>query len=373
MSRRADADPLVRAVREPASLSALDKQDWLVLLQRARRERLLGRLAEAAAEAGLTDRLPVSVQVHFAAARKILARNRTDIRFEIDRVAWALRDLDLPVVLLKGAAYIAAGLALARRRYCSDIDILVPRRELARAEAKLLATGWKRGEISAYDDHYYRAWMHEVPPLAHPERAVAVDLHHTIVPLTARLRPDIDALIAAARPLDGGRILVPCPADLVLHCLVHLFNEEIIFGLSDLMDLRDLLDELGTRPGFWPALIERARLHGVGRTLYYALRCVKSVAGAPVPTDAEAQTAAFAPAPPLRMVMDALFVAALVPAVPGTLQPLRAIAVWLLYIRSHWLKMPLRLLLPHLCRKAYMRWRKSATAIDGTIAAPPVQ
>jgi len=32
--------------------------------------------------------------------------------------------------------------------------------------------------------------------------------------------------------------------------------------------------------------------------------------------------------------------------------------VWLLYIRSHYLRMPLHLLVPHLARKAYVGLRK---------------
>ena len=41
-----------------------------------------------------------------------------------------------------------------------------------------------------YDDAYYRRWMHELPPLIHRERDRMIDVHHTILPLTARITPD---------------------------------------------------------------------------------------------------------------------------------------------------------------------------------------
>jgi hypothetical protein len=59
--------------------------------------------------------------------------------------------------------------------------------------------------------------MHELPPLIHRERDRMIDVHHTILPLTARITPDADALIADSVLLENGlRILVPrtCSATL---------------------------------------------------------------------------------------------------------------------------------------------------------------
>ena len=39
---------------------------------------------------------------------------------------------------------------------------------------------------SAYDQRYYREWMHELPPLLHVRRQTALDVHHAIAPETAR-------------------------------------------------------------------------------------------------------------------------------------------------------------------------------------------
>ena len=63
-------------------------------------------------------------------------------------------------------------------------------------EAALLAAGWEWVKPDPYDDAYYRRWMHELPPLIHRERDRMIDVHHTILPLTARPTPDAAALIA---------------------------------------------------------------------------------------------------------------------------------------------------------------------------------
>jgi hypothetical protein len=53
--------------------------------------------------------------------------------------------------------------------------------------------------------------------------------------------------------------------------------------------------------------------------------------------------------------MDALLGQALRPSHASCRDGMTGVALFLLYVRSHYLRMPLRLLLPHLLRKAYTR------------------
>ena len=103
----------------------------------------------------------------------------------------ALAPLGCPVILLKGTAFVAAGLEAGQGRAIGDLDILVPRDRLDDVEAALLAAGWEWVKPDPYDDAYYRRWMHELPPLIHRERDRMIDVHHTILPLTARITPDV--------------------------------------------------------------------------------------------------------------------------------------------------------------------------------------
>lgn len=359
-SRRDDA--LVRALLEPDALIGLDKAAWLALLIRARQGGVVRRLAALSEEAGIVDRLPAAVQRRFAVERLLIERNRTEIGFELYCVERALEHVDAPVVLLKGAAYLAGDLPLARRRVCSDLDLMVPKAWLGMVESALLAAGWQRAELTPYDDRYYRTWMHELPPLLHPDRGIPVDLHHTIYPPTGRYAPSPDALFEAAVPIGDTRLSALCPADMVLHCGLHLFSEGFINGLSDLMDLHDLLQHFGDNEEFWDRLVARARRQGLERVLYYVLRYTRIVLGAAVPPRVAPAAERGAPPVALGVLMDALFRSALVPADPARRQPGRAVAVWLLYLRSHWLRMPMRLLAPHLCRKALRRRRTAGVS-----------
>ena len=124
----------------------------------------------------------------------------------------------------------------------------------------MLEAGWERvKDADGYDDVYYRRWMHELPPLIHRTRDRMIDVHHTILPLTARPRPDAAALIADSVELENGLRMLS-PADIIVHAAAHLLADgDLAGGLRNLWDIDRLLREFAAAdPDFWRKL-ERAR------------------------------------------------------------------------------------------------------------------
>lgn len=329
------------AFRLVASLRDHDRAadgDWNALIAAARAEQLLGTLAwrlEA-------QHLPAKVEAIMAAARRDSAQARTQALWEAEMTRRALAPLGIPVVLLKGNAFHAAGLDAALGRSVGDLDILVPRDSLDAVESALLGAGWERLKpVDGYDDLYYRRWMHELPPLIHRTRDRMIDVHHTILPETARPTPDAAALIADSVVLDNGlRIL--CPADMIVHAAAHLFADgDLSGGLRNLWDIDRLLRQFAADPDFWTKLGERARLHQLARPVALALRLSGRVYGTPIDSRLAGGDR---PA-------DRLFVARLV-ARNGWGQPIRPLLRLAFYVRSHWLRMPPLLLARHLWTKA---------------------
>jgi hypothetical protein len=349
--------PLISALIDPAATVALSAHDWNDVLILAREHALLPRLAAQLAAAGLFETAPKKARSHMRAGSISAESTHTAIRFELNRVLRALADVDAPVVLLKGAAYVMANLPPARGRFVGDLDFMVPRDRIDEVEEVLIREGWAAAEMDEYDQRYYREWAHEIPPLQHPDRETPLDVHHTIVPLTSRAHPDAAALFAASVPLDDSRLRVLSPADMVLHSTVHLFNDDVGKPLRDLLDLDDLLLHFGSRPGFWDDLVARARLHGLGRPLYHMLRQRQRVLGRGVPPEVEKAAAAWAPGPVLNFVMDRLFASRFACDPSDEPRTGAGFANWLLYVRSHLLRMPLPLLVRHLSVKAVRRVR----------------
>lgn len=345
------------ALIAPERLPTWVLPEWELLIRQARRAQVLARIAALLDERELLGAVPAQPRSHLLAAQRIAARQRAEVHWEVDRIRRALAELDLPVILLKGAAYVVSGLPPARGRLLSDIDILVPRDRLAAVENTLFRHGWTSTKYDAYDQRYYREWMHELPPLHHITRRTVLDVHHTIVPLTARLRVDARKLLAATEAVaDSPGIRVLSPTDMVLHSATHLFQEgEFENGLRDLADIDDLLRYFGQRAAFWSALERRAAELNLGRPLFFAVAHTRRVFATPMPAGFRSAVEEFRPRHGGRVLMSALLRTALRPDHPSCDGPLTGVARWLLYVRGHYLRMPPHLLLPHLARKGLRR------------------
>jgi hypothetical protein len=349
---------LVDVLLQPERLTGLGGRELDLLLRQARVARLIARLQVVLQDAGLIDRLPVEFRHHLDAAGRALAHQHRALNHELDRFVQLFGPMGIEPVLLKGAAYVAAGLDAGRGRTFSDIDILVPAGRIADVESRLMLDGWACTMRDEYDQRYYRTWMHEIPPLTHMKRGTSLDVHHAITPLTARIRADSGAMLAIARPLasrPGLRTL--CPTDRFLHSAAHLFLDgDFDAGLRDMFDLRSLLQEgQAGDPAFSTALGRRAGEVGLELPLGYALHYLEHLLD--VRNLDEVRSAMTRPVPRgVRLAwMDSLFSRVLLPHHPSCADALTPAAKQALYVRGHWLRMPLHLLLAHLTRKALRR------------------
>ncbi len=358
--------PLWRA----AALPPFTPAQWTTLLGQARVARLLPRLALHLAARGWLAAVPEAPRRYLEGALPAAERQRQAVRWEIDRLRVALAEVPGPVVLLKGAAYVAAGLPPARGRMFGDVDILVPREQLPLVEASLLAGGWAHEALDPYDERYYRDWMHELPPFKHVWRHSWLDVHHTITPPTSRYAVDGAALLAEAVALPGlPGFATLAPRDLILHSATHLLLDgELPHGLRDLLDLDDLLRHFGAEPGFWISLVERAQALGLAPLLALALGQLERLFGTRPPAEAAAAVAAL---PDPGVTMPRLLAAALRPHHPSCSDAGVRRARRLLYLRAHALRMPLRQVLPHLARKAWMRAQTRLTRSKEAEPAAP--
>lgn len=350
--------PLVALLRRLESVGTLSGWQWTQVLAHARAERLAGPLAMRLAQIGLDVGLDPLVQRHLLADRRVAERRERVLRWEARHISDALESVGVRIALLKGAAYVLSGLPNGLGRTSSDIDILVPRSALEAIEAALLAHGWTHLKIDVYDQRYYRSYMHELPPLLHEERGTVLDVHHNIAPLTSRLQVPEAFLWNDAEPVTGTPFFRLNPAIMTLHAAIHLFHDgEITGGLRDLVDLDGLFRHFSSQPQYWERVVDCAALPTLGRPLFYAQRYARLWFDTPIPIDVVNRLEAYRPARPLLRLMDHLIEAAFAPTCLRTGRKRGDLARWLLYMRSHWLRMPLPMLSYHLAHKAMYRLR----------------
>lgn len=354
------ADALLLAtLRDPTAMSRLSEDEWDLLIRQARAAGLLGRLGALVNQNKLKPKIAAPLWHHMEAMLEIAEKQRNAVLWEVKALSKALGKVGAPILLLKGAAYAAANLAPAAGRTFSDIDIMAPKAALPEVEKYLRLSGWITARMDEYDQRYYRQWMHELPPMTHIHRGTNLDLHHNILPETARIKTRPDLILAAALPLPGfANIFIPSPADQVLHSATHLYHEgEWEHGLRDLSDLDLLLRAYAGLDDFWSSLRQRAIALNLSIPLGHALRHTHALFQTPVP-DAVLRAAAGNTSMLRRGLMDMLFINGLASAHNSLSRPGTALARFFLFVRSHWLRMPLHLLIPHLLHKAMIRNKK---------------
>ncbi len=344
---------LLTALKSPRTARDFSVSQWNALMPVARRSLILARLSCLLKYHGILEEVPFRVRRHLEAAGRVAEAHRRALLWEADRLRWALQELHVPLVLLKGAAYGAENLDASVGRLSSDVDILVPRTALSDVEKALLSKGWIHVKDLPYDQRYYRAWMHELPPLRHKDRGSVVDVHHHLLPITGRMSLGIEHFWRRIRPSKEAGFFVLSPEDMVIHNAVHLFQDGAVWGsLRDVVDADSLMRDFSRDPDFWSRFVDRATALGAVRPCFYACWAAQNLMGTKVPewVPERLSQRGFA-VPFFRPMMTAALKRALTGAALNSGGPWTQLARGFLFVRSHWLRMPPRLLARHAWHK----------------------
>ena len=336
----------------------IEHYPWELLIRQSRRANLISRVAVFLQENELLNQLPPKARQHFLNALQLARANARAVKWEVYDLYKILHKNNIEFVLLKGAAYIYIENNAAKGRLFSDTDILTRHSLIEQTEKLLVHSGWFTSTLDPYTQKYYRQWMHEIPPLHHLQRHTTLDLHHSILPPTSPEKLDPQKLWDNKQAVaDMPGLYTLSETDMILHSAAHLFHEgEFKQGLRDLSDLDLLIRQYITEEQAWESLLKRAIELNLERSLYYALNYCTLILKTPVPASFLQQSAR---AGKLNIIsnylMNTLFLRALIPRHSSYTITGAGFAEWLLYIRSHWIRMPWYLLIPHLSRKAWLQ------------------
>lgn len=335
---------LIALLKEPGSVAGIAEAHWQSIVEAGRKNQMLGQLAALLQRRSCLGAVPPNVRRHLDLAALTSVRRAEAAKWEVQRIRQAV-EADIPVILLKGAAYAASGDYNAEGRLFSDIDVLVPRSQLQSMESALFGAGWKPKRLNQYDASYYRNWMHEVPPMEHVRRHTVVDLHHAINPPVSRVYVDPEQLLSRIVEIEPG-LFVLSAADRVVHCCLHLLQEgEPKKVLRELYDLHILVEQHFDGPAGLRTLLSRAdelAVTGQVRVAVAAANCL---------FNGDPSAIGYLGASLVRSACEA----------NGVSQSMLAkMAGTHLLAYSHWLKMPMHILVPHLARKSWLRlWPES--------------
>ncbi len=266
-----------------AHLAALQANEWQALLHDALAQQVVGLVYQRIKALGITgpparDALH-TLQTFYAsnAVRNLRIRN------ELHDIAAALHADHQPVVLLKGA-HLAFGVYddLGARQMV-DIDLLVPRGNLARVAHVLERHGYAAQFPYVLDQAFFDGNLH-LPPFAQQGRTT-IELHWNITAPRHVYSIEPGDLWQRAVPVRIGdnSVLGLCAEDLLLYACFHAaYQHEFEFGLRPFCDIAQIIrwqhESLA-----WPDVVARARAWRWTRGVFLALQLAHDMVGAAVP------------------------------------------------------------------------------------------
>ena len=238
---------------------------------------LFKRLKESAAQAQVpSDAWKRLRLAYFTSASKNMYLYR-----ELPAVLRCLLSSRIPVIVLKGAYLAGTVYGDIALRPMSDVDLMVPRAELPRAQAALLDIG---GHQHSEDIETSCRTSKHLPPVV--VCGLGIEIHWSIASPTGPVRVDVSSLWDRSRPVTIAdvQVLALSPEDLLLHLCLHACYLD---GLRRLRSFCDIAEAIRRFRGEidWAQVVHSAREWGAVRYVGLALGLVQRMLGAGVRFD----------------------------------------------------------------------------------------
>jgi len=275
--------------REPdesraARLEQLSNSDWNEVIQQSGKHGVMPLVYQRLKTQHLNVTVPASIMQTLRTTYLNVAWMNTRLYYELAKVLKVLQNEEIPVIVLKGAHLAEVVYESIALRSMSDVDILIRKADLLKAEEKLLEIGYSSSRVD--DIEVACAKCQHIPPLTKPD-AVPIEIHWTIELPTSPFTIDVDGLWKRAQPakIGGVEVLVLSPEDLLLHlCLhsaYHHFFEQGLRPLCDILEtIRHYQNEID-----WTQVEHRASQWNAKNFVYLTLRLAREILAAEVPDE----------------------------------------------------------------------------------------
>ncbi|MFZ5624622.1 MAG: nucleotidyltransferase domain-containing protein [Gemmatimonadota bacterium] len=358
--------PVLALLRDVDQARHFDAAAWNLVLPQLRHARLLAHVAALLQQRPWWGELPDALRRQCDAALVVAEAQRRSLVWEVGELARAFGAAGIPFVVLKGGAYVLAGVPPGLGREMSDLDVLVPHERLTEVRSTLLAHGWTIAEEDPENRRYFEQWQHQLPAFRHVVRRTMLDVHHHLIAPTGRFRSDAAAVLRDAVKAPGHEVLLPSPPDLILGAAAHFVrNKDGGSAIRDVLDGHELLECAGGDPDFWARLLARARETGLGRPLWFLLLAREVLLGSAPPPEVREVIAGIGAPAPVGAVLALLLRRGLVPDAVARPDAGTRLARKVLYVMALRAGLPVSVMVSRTVRR---RFEEACAALRGEAA-----
>jgi hypothetical protein len=251
-----------------AALEALTEAEWDRVVRQAEKHGLAPLVFHRLEHAAVSSQLPGQVRQILKECYQSSARRNLSLYQELNQVLRALSEAQCPTIVLKGAYLAQAVYKNIALRPMNDLDLLVRQEDLAAAEGKLLALGYRLDENREpgwYKENHFHFRYNRIGAVG------TVELHWHIEPPNSPFRVDIEEVWDRSRPtvLAGVPARILSPEDLLLHLCLHTAHTHTFsfFALRSICDIAMLLSFYDDRLA-WDVFRQRAAEWGAENCAY---------------------------------------------------------------------------------------------------------
>ena len=204
---------------------------------------------------------------------------------EFKRVAGALADLEIDVLVMKGAALAELVYGDIGAREMADVDLLVKRRDLERLDAALGEMGYRAEDRSPFDalencNGYLATRDYRGGQPARPSFHVHWHMVNSSIPAPYARKVDMDEIWGGALAVEigGARTLCMAPHHFLVHLCEHAMRAT--HSAARLIYLLDVAAIMARWPALdWRKAVEAARRSGTDGFMYGILSLGKAKIG----------------------------------------------------------------------------------------------
>ncbi|MBF0498874.1 MAG: nucleotidyltransferase family protein [Candidatus Riflebacteria bacterium] len=268
--------------KDNVSLDGLTSSDWEECLRHAAMHGLLPlvyhRLKSLNPDISISGQTINDLRQSYlaTAARNMALYNK------LGKILSLFSNRHIPVIALKGAhlaelVYCDIGL-----RSMNDIDLLVHKEDLVRAEETLFDLGYAPIEFQrkVSTDNYHFTY-------ALPNKELCVEIHWTLLPPLFHFNLTMSEQWKRAQPalIAGYPASILCPEDLLVYLCLHTCKDSFIHGLRSLFDICITIDHYKEAID-WDMVVFHTCHGKMGKCVYLVLFLARELLGASVPDTA---------------------------------------------------------------------------------------
>lgn len=281
------------AVHNLAEVVQRTKVDWKRLLYMANLHFCAPLWLVRLKKDGLLTQLPPELQTYLEHLHRANTERQEILRESAAEIVFNLQRIEVPVILLKGAATFCDDLYEdPGARMMGDIDLLIKNHQIEPLKNLLLELGYKEqpdcfGKSSGL---FESNAPHHLPRYLKPRTPVAVEIHfQTARGQAGRALPtDLCWKYKEQRSWEGAHPFVLMPTYRLLHNTVHalvprrLYVNNSIISLSQLAEFAYLVHRYGADID-WREWLARGASHGLKRHFRVYLTMAHELMGMPFP------------------------------------------------------------------------------------------